>query len=337
LSAAAPALPAAALEGSRPQAPPPLFPIRELLQSAVLRVPRLVVVDVGAMLLDEAEDVWVPLLRGDFCERVFGFEPNEEECQKLNAEMAARRASAAASSSAAASATGVPSSGAGSSKLDPGCRFEFLPCALGDGSPGEFRGCSAPMTSSMLEPNLPLLRRFVQLEEVTTVVSRTPTKTWRLDQLMKDEGQHVDYLKLDVQGYELAVLRGATETLKDVLVVHTEVEFVPMYEEQPLFAEVDQFLRAAGFVFHRFASVSGRPMKPLHLNSNPLQPISQQLWADAVYVRDMWDLRAHSRDQLLQTAIIMHEVYHSYDLVHHILEKYDADLSKRYLTRVLSL
>ena len=33
-----------------------------------------------------------------------------------------------------------------------------------------------------------------------------------------------------------------------------------------------------------------RPMKPLHFAANPLQPISQQLWADAVYVKDMWEL-----------------------------------------------
>ena len=73
-----------------------------------------------------------------------------------------------------------------------------------------------------------------------------------------------------------------------------------MYEHQPLFADVDSFLRGQGFVFHRFVSLHGRPMKPLHLSANPLQPISQQLWADAVYVRDLWELQSHSRDQLLK-------------------------------------
>jgi hypothetical protein len=31
-------------------------------------------------------------------------------------------------------------------------------------------------------------------------------------------------------------------------------------------------------------------MKPLHFAANPLPPSSQQLWADAVYVKDMWEL-----------------------------------------------
>mmetsp|Transcript_15754 Transcript_15754/g.28711 ORF Transcript_15754/g.28711 Transcript_15754/m.28711 type:complete len:334 (-) Transcript_15754:173-1174(-) len=304
-----------ALQQTRPQAPLPLFSISEFTRLASVHLPRLVVVDVGAMLLDEAEDVWVPLLRGEHCEKVFGFEPNADECNKLNTEMAARQAASSKDT----------------------CECQFLPYALGDGSPGEFKVCSAPMTSSMLEPNIPLLRRFMQLEEVTTVVSRSPVKTWQMDQLMHAKGQRVDYLKLDVQGYELAVLQGAKETLKGVLVLHTEVEFVPMYKDQPLFAEVDQFLRASGFVFHRFASMSGRPMKPVHLNANPLQPISQQLWADAVYVRDMWELQDHSHDDLLRTAIILHEVYHSYDLVHHVLQKYDSTVAQRYLTHMLSL
>lgn len=38
----------------------------------------------------------------------------------------------------------------------------------------------------MLEPNIPLLRRFVQLEEVTTVVERSEMATRRLDDLLPE-------------------------------------------------------------------------------------------------------------------------------------------------------
>lgn len=261
------------------------------------------------MFLEESEDVWGPLRRLNLCESIIGFEPCVEECDKLN----------------------QLNRNSGDSK----CTVRFLPHALGDGSTGEFRLCSAPMTSSMLEPNIPLLRRFVQLEEVTTVVRRSEMQTKRLDDLLTDMGGRVDFLKLDVQGYELAVLRGGETTLRDVLIVHTEVEFVEMYEKQPLFAEVDQFLRRAGFVFHRFASVHGRPMKPIHFIQNPLQPISQQLWADAVYVRDLWELQNFSLNELLRTALILHEIYHSYDAAHHVLAKANPDLAKKYLEKVL--
>merc|ERR1740129_2744035 len=118
------------------------------------------------------------------------------------------------------------------------------------------------MTSSMLEPNAPLLQRYVQLGEVCQVVQRSEMQTRRLDDLVPElPGNGADFLKLDVQGYEHSVLQGAERMLRNVLVVHTEVEFVEMYEKQALFAEVDQFLRRSGFVFHRFASIQGRPMK----------------------------------------------------------------------------
>mmetsp|Transcript_4267 Transcript_4267/g.7494 ORF Transcript_4267/g.7494 Transcript_4267/m.7494 type:complete len:322 (+) Transcript_4267:51-1016(+) len=299
-----------------PEHAPPLFALKDFLSEASsdANLPQVRIIDVGAMLLGEAEDVWRPLLRRGHCESVVGFEPCAEECERLNSDAASQKSVSSSQS----------------------CSFRFLPWALGDGSRGQFRRCSAAMTSSMLEPNIPLLRRFVQLEEVTTVVERSEMETRRLDDLLPDiPGGAADFLKIDVQGGELAVLKGSEKALKDILVVHTEVEFVEMYEHQPLFAEVDQCLRKAGFVFHRFASVHGRPMKPLHFAANPLQPISQQLWADAVYVRDMWELQGYSRSQLLKLALILHEVYHSYDVVLHVLQKYDEDVAKKYLARVL--
>mmetsp|Transcript_27917 Transcript_27917/g.65942 ORF Transcript_27917/g.65942 Transcript_27917/m.65942 type:complete len:338 (-) Transcript_27917:176-1189(-) len=312
-SAGAPAVPAPAPA----QDAPPFFPLAGFLKEALPNagpLPRVRVVDVGAMLLSDSEDIWRPLVRRGLCDSVVGFEPCVDECERLNA-----------STSSTASANGS------------NCTFRWLPWALGDGSTGQFRRCSAPMTSSMLEPNIPLLRRFTQLEEVTTVVERSEMRTRRLDELLPElPGGRADLLKLDVQGYEHAVLQGAQRALQDVLVLHTEVEFVEMYQGQPLFAEVDQLLRKAGFVFHRFASMSGRPLKPLHFSANPLQPISQQLWADAVYVRDMWDLQRHSKEELLKAAIILHEIYHSYDVAHHVLEKYDAGLAKKYLDAMLS-
>ena len=54
-------------------------------------------------------------------------------------------------------------------------------------------------------------------------------------------------IKLDTQGYELEVLKGAQETLKKTDVVMMEVSFVRINRGCPPFAEVIAFMNQAGF------------------------------------------------------------------------------------------
>lgn len=57
-------------------------------------------------------------------------------------------------------------------------------------------------------------------------------------------------VKIDVQGFERAVIDGGSETIARADVVVVEVSYYPLYEGQALFAEVHDSLRALGFV-HR--------------------------------------------------------------------------------------
>ena len=79
-----------------------------------------------------------------------------------------------------------------------------------------FRLNSAPMTSSLFEPNTALLERYNGIEELCRVVSRHDVATATLDSLAQEVGP-IDWLKVDVQGGELAVIEGATELLKTVV------------------------------------------------------------------------------------------------------------------------
>lgn len=70
-----------------------------------------------------------------------------------------------------------------------------------------------------------------------------------LDDLLEEEqwNNQLDLLKLDVQGAELMVLRGATKTLASTRMVFTEVSFRPLYRGSSVFAEVYAYLREQGF------------------------------------------------------------------------------------------
>lgn len=253
-------------------------------------VPPLKVIDVGAMSFGEDQDAYSPLLKAFPCE-VIGFEPVTAEYEKLAV------------------------------KNIPG--RSYLPYFVGDGSVRTFHECNSSMTSSLFEPNTPLLEKFQALAELTRVVRTTQVETRRLDDIPETIGG--EFLKLDVQGAELLVLAGAETRLKDVLVIHTEVEFVPLYKGQPMFADIDTFLRGRGYAFHKI-KLSGRTFKPLIPNNNVFAMLSQNLWGDAVYVRDFMTFDTLSPEALLKIAIICHENYDSYDLAGVALEAYDRKM-----------
>ena len=175
--------------------------------------------------------------------------------------------------------------------------------------------------TSMLEPDVEVLSHFHVLAECAEVVERLRMPTKRLDDLPETMG--ADYVKLDVQGSELAILQNAVEFLKSVTVVQIETNFVPFYEDQPLFAELDQELRGAGFYLHRFQPLVSRVFKPLLLNNDPYAGLSQVLWTDAIYVRKFTELDSVPDEGLLKTARIVHETYRSYDLAGMLLHRHD--------------
>jgi FkbM family methyltransferase len=76
----------------------------------------------------------------------------------------------------------------------------------------------------------------------------------RLDQCLPPDTT-IDLMKLDVQGYEMEVLKGASELLKNTRIIFSEIEFVPIYENQPLFSDIDNYLRSAGFQFTCFSEL----------------------------------------------------------------------------------
>lgn len=82
-----------------------------------------------------------------------------------------------------------------------------------------------------------------------------PVPVWTLDQYAGDNKLGpVDLLKIDTQGYDLQVLQGGRRYLAEgrITFVMLEVNFVPMYEGQPTFGEVDVFLRGLGYALVDF-------------------------------------------------------------------------------------
>lgn len=58
------------------------------------------------------------------------------------------------------------------------------------------------------------------------------------------------FLKIDTQGFEDQVLKGADNVLQKIAAIQLELSIQPLYKEQSLFHELYTFLRAKGFYLH---------------------------------------------------------------------------------------
>jgi FkbM family methyltransferase len=94
-----------------------------------------------------------------------------------------------------------------------------------------------------------------------------------------------DFLKLDVQGYELEALKGAEALLPSIEVIFTEVNHIEIYRGAPLAAEMIAWLADRGYALHDICNFMPRPR-------------DGALWqTDMIFVRHSSQLRS-SKDWL---------------------------------------
>jgi len=178
-----------------------------------------------------------------------------------------------------------------------------------------------PMCASLYRPNEKLIGRYNNLE-FSILKSVSKIRTVSLDHFVSENKiGPVDFIKIDVQGAELDIFQGGLSTLEDVIAIVTEVEFVPLYENQPLFGDVRDFLAENSLSFHKFFGMAGRALKPVHFNSNPNFP-TQHMWADAMFVRDLMNLEWLSPEQILKLAVLG-SIYGSTDVSLYCIKEYD--------------
>jgi FkbM family methyltransferase len=138
--------------------------------------------------------------------------------------------------------------------------------------------------------------KFVEMETGSSVYEeqspyprRVVEKTTRaLDDVLGVRAGAVDFLKLDVQGYELEVLRGAGRTLRAAQAVLTEASLVPTNRGTPLFAEVVRFLDDAGFRLADVCGLSWRKDGVLWQTDLLFVRADGPLVPDAVLTADNW-------------------------------------------------
>lgn len=165
--------------------------------------------------------------------------------------------------------------------------------------------------SSILKPKkkaLEFFNGFVKFAKVQKIAS---IKTMRLDDV--ENLKKPDFIKMDVQGAELEILKNGKNIIELCLAIQLEVSYFILYENQPSFGEIDIFMREKGFIPHQFLDIKRWSIKPTIFNGNIRSPGNQLLESDIVYVRDPLLLEELTDIQLIKLAILAHYSFQSID------------------------
>lgn len=134
---------------------------------------------------------------------------------------------------------------------------------------------------------------FHELESASSVLEEHipqsfPTKTYPMttvDEVVNNhfEGRSPSLLKMDVQGYEFEVLKGAEHSLAGVEVILAEINLLDIHRDVPLLADVLSWLNERNWVAYDICGLIRRPL-------------DQALWqADFIFTPRDSPLRADKR------------------------------------------
>ncbi len=152
-------------------------------------------------------------------------------------------------------------------------RLRLIPCLLGAENQQQVVFNIADTASSVLDERThPQTRKAVfQMRTIDDVVERDL------------QGQAPQFLKMDVQGYELAVLKGASRTLPSIQVILAEVNFLDIHVNVPLLADLVSWLSQRGWAAYDICGLIRRPL-------------DQALWqADMIFVQSNSRFRQDKR------------------------------------------
>lgn len=164
-----------------------------------------------------------------------GFEPDTEEAQRLDGE-----------------------------PKGPWLQRRTLPYAIaGQSGPAKLHVPREPAAASLLHHNPDMIEDFGH-EGLHRTLKQIPIEALTLDDVSTEaEIQEIDYLKIDIEGAELDVLKGGANLAATAKVMKIECAFVEQRIGQPLASDVISYLAANGFDLIEMRDIQHWRRRPL--------------------------------------------------------------------------
>jgi len=199
-----------------------------------------------------------------------------------------------------------------------------------------FHVCKWQEVSSIYKPNLKVLSKYQDVDRFTVSKVITLQADSLNNLLEKYRITEVDFMKIDTQGSELEILQGASNFLDGIIGLEVEVEFIKIYQDQPLFPEVDRFIKS-----HGFSLIDMKRTFWKRKNADDGSNKGQLVYADSLYFKEPEQVMKSanlSKEKIIK-SINLYLVYGYVDLAISLLElaRLDNVVSKDLNNTLLSL
>ena len=201
---------------------------------------------------------------------------------------------------------------------------------VGDGKSHTFYQCNPQSGSGIFPPDEDL---WAEIGFPHAVVKSFPVDTKTLDDLLPTD-EKFDLIKMDIQGAEKMTLEASPVTVKNALVIQAEVDFIPLFKDTPLFAEVIQFFDEIGFKLFTFGGLGllsvGDLKRHPHGGTSMFKSdyyYSRHLaYALCVFIKKEYECVEDAE----RAARTMHCCYHAYDVAYSLLKEYGSPHAEKY-------
>jgi FkbM family methyltransferase len=211
---------------------------------------------------------------------MIGFDPNEEECERMSA-------------------------------LPHNFRsLDYLPYAVaGDEQEHTLFKTKSIYCYSLLEPDTNWLNRF-SFGDLFEITGKDLINTVLLSKVEALKNLDVDIIKTDTQGLELPILSNADDLLDKAFFVETETGFVENYKGETTYAEIDLFMRSKGYFLFDL-NINHRIPRNNQFKEEPTGS-EQIMWGEATWMKDyvslfekgLINVNSLSREKVLKALVI---------------------------------
>ena len=254
----------------------------------------IIIGDIGASSIDKTE--FIDELFNNTNSKLIGFEPNEEEFNKLE-------------------------------KNNP--RKTFYNYAIGDGTEKTLNICKAAGMSSFLEPDINYLKNFHGFENWSKIIKKVKVKTKKLSEIE----DNIDFFKIDVQGYESEIIKHGKDKIKNSLIINIETSPTPLYKNEKTFSSTIIELEKLGFNLHMFSKINTRSFKPIIFFKNPYIGLNHIHQLDCVLIKNLKFIETYNTSQLSKLILILFYSFKSYDLVDYLLKILDERNGSKFVEK----